>query len=596
MSIEPTLERLFLSNTLRIAGLLLCMTGAATLQAAELPIVENTTYNGTAIIWSAVDTAIGYNIYRDGFYVDTVVEVTEYIPNTRGRYQVTAFDGNGNFSPLIATNESGTFTSYAATVNTPNATVSQIQNVTGMVYSNSAGELYWDRETSRELKYSVTVNGVELGSTTGNSFWINSLLVDAENLVTLTASRGSSFESDPTTFIFDTRSNFYPTAASLSTSALIIAPRNARIEIYGETVAELFWDRASASENVVTTEIYRDNVLIGTSPGNSFYDDTRSSRTNYTYDIIAINANGQRSAPAVVNPNGFDGEGEQVVSTMLAGISMQVSDNPHTRFYTTLKTIATGGFEDQLTRITTNIVGLSDGSLGTQMIFRCSNATDQDIALGSGQMTLTLEGGLLFTRRVTLKECTINGEIFSGSYTFGSSEDSLETINYFNVNILSSFEDMILVNMSGKITDSISDQTNRSIVYSDFKYYYEDFVNFDSFTQATLNQAILYFNTDGNERNSFTTSMNVSAPWTGGRSVMIDTTEFFSQRDPSTGNYTLGQLDVTSENGESLFWSANTGDARSWFAELNSTQSATSITGNWSELIRLPCIVLDGEC
>lgn len=572
------------------------MAGTASLQAAELPIVENTTYNGTAITWSPVDTAIGYNIYRDGFYVDTVVDVIEYVPNTRGQYQVTAFDGNGNYSPLIATNEFGTFTSYTARVNTPNATVSQVQNVTGIVYSNSAGELYWDRETSRTLIYSVTLNGVELGSTTGNSFWIDSLLVDAENRVTLTASSGSSFESDPTAIIFDTRSNIYPTAASLSTSALVIAPQNARIEIYGATVAELFWDRASASENVVTTEIYRDNVLIGTSPGNSFYDDTRSSRTNYTYDIIAINADGQRSAPAVVNPNGFDGEDEQVVSTMLAGISMQATDNPHTRFYSTLKTIANGGFEDQFTRITTNIIGLSDGSLGTQMIYRCSNATDEDIALGSGLMTHTLEGGLLFTRRVTLNECTINGEIFSGSYTFGSSEDSLETINYFNLDILSRFEDMTLVNMSGKITDSISGQTNRSIVYSDFEYYYEDLIDVDSLTQATLNQAILYFNTDGNERNSFRINMIASAPWTGGRSVTIDTTEFFSQRDPDTGNYTVGQLDVTSENGETLFWSANTGDAQSWFAELNSTQSATSLTGNWSELITLPCIVLDDEC
>jgi len=269
MTIELTPNRWFLSNTLRIAGLLICMTGAASLQAAELPIVENTTYNGTAITWNPVVTAIGYNIYQDGFYVDTVFDVTEYVPNNRGRYQVTAFDGNGNFSPLIAANEFGIFTSYTATVITPNATVSQIQNVTGIVYSNTAGELYWDRETSQALNYRVTVDGVELGSTTGNSFWIDSLLADAENIVTLTASSESGFESDPTTLIFDTRSNFYPTTASLSTSALIIAPQNARIEIYGATAAELFWDRVSASENVVTTEIYRDNVLIGTRPTTS---------------------------------------------------------------------------------------------------------------------------------------------------------------------------------------------------------------------------------------------------------------------------------------------------------------------------------------
>ena len=300
------------------------ITAANSLQAIELPIVKNATYNGVAIFWSAIDTAIGYNVYRDGFYVDTVGDVPEYVPNSSGQYQIAAFDGKGNYSPLNQINEFGTFNSFITTVNTPNATVGPVQNVTGIVYSNNAGELYWDRETSRTLSYSVTLNGVELGSTTGNSFWIDSLLHGTENRITLTASSGSRFESDPTTIIFDTRSNYYPTAANLTTSTLatgdgeISAPQNARIESYAATIAELFWDRASASENVVTTEIFRDNVLIGTSPGNSFYDDTRSPRTNYTYDIIAINADGQRSAPAVVNPNGFDGEDEEVVLSMLA--------------------------------------------------------------------------------------------------------------------------------------------------------------------------------------------------------------------------------------------------------------------------------------
>ena len=275
---------------------------------------------------------------------------------------------------------------------------------------------------------------------------------------------------------------------------------------------------------------------------------------------------------------------------------MQVTDNPHTRFFQTLKTIANGGFEDQFTLIRTNIIGLSAGGLGTQMIYRCSDATDEDIALGSGQMTRTLEGGLLFTKRVTLDECNINGEIFYGGYTYGSSDGELETINYNNLDILSRFDDMVAVGMDGKVTDSNSGETSRSIVYSDFEYYYEDFIDFDSLTQATLNQAILYFNTDGNVRNSFTSDMIVSAPWTGGRSVTVDTTEFFSQRDQDTGNYTIGQMDVSSESGESLTWSANTGEARSWFAELNSTVSATSLTGNWSELIKLPCIVIDDEC
>ena len=70
-------------------------------------------------------------------------------------------------------------------------------------------------------------------------------------------------------------------------------PTNIRLEIYGATLAELFWDNA---EDVASTEIYRDGVLIGTSQGNSFFDGTRQAETPHRYELVAVDAAGNRSA------------------------------------------------------------------------------------------------------------------------------------------------------------------------------------------------------------------------------------------------------------------------------------------------------------
>lgn len=78
----------------------------------------------------------------------------------------------------------------------------------------------------------------------------------------------------------------------LPTGSAPFAPTNSRLEIYGPTVAEIFWDKANG---VASTEVKRDSVLIGLSPGNSFIDGTRLVGVPHRYELVAIDANGSRS-------------------------------------------------------------------------------------------------------------------------------------------------------------------------------------------------------------------------------------------------------------------------------------------------------------
>ena len=84
------------------------------------------------------------------------------------------------------------------------------------------------------------------------------------------------------------------------------APVNAELAIYSDNksdsnVAELFWDKASDAQRIVQTEIYRDGELLGVSDGNSFLDNSRLPKTPYWYELISVNADGERSPAGTLN-------------------------------------------------------------------------------------------------------------------------------------------------------------------------------------------------------------------------------------------------------------------------------------------------------
>jgi len=68
-------------------------------------------------------------------------------------------------------------------------------------------------------------------------------------------------------------------------------PTGLRVDVYYHDV-ELFWDRNNTG-NVSSYEIRKNGVLVGTTRGVSWYDDTTQNGESYQFDVIAIGNNNE---------------------------------------------------------------------------------------------------------------------------------------------------------------------------------------------------------------------------------------------------------------------------------------------------------------
>ena len=133
---------------------------------------------------------------------------------------MAAFDGNGNYSPTVPADRTGLSNFVAVDELTPG--VDQPENVRGIVYSISAGEIFWDRAESRNLEYDVSLNGTLMGTTTGSSVFINTLSPDTANLVSVIARSAGGDTSEQIVLEFDTQRDAFPEAATVFLSLIHI--------------------------------------------------------------------------------------------------------------------------------------------------------------------------------------------------------------------------------------------------------------------------------------------------------------------------------------------------------------------------------------
>ncbi len=586
---HSNLRNVVVRTLICFAVLLLSFTGGTrSAFADQLQPITGAIFDGRIITWKALDTAVGYNIYRDFRYVDTVTAGTAYAPDVAGEYRIVGFDGNGSFSPLQVIESDIVPTSNIAIVEFINKPIAPPQNVAGTVYSDSAGEIQWDRETTRILSYTVTLNGVQLGSTNGTSFWVTSLQANTQNLMTVTASMPDGPASEAISLVFDTRSPSFPVPATEVDSDIpagtVVPPQNARLDVYSLTAAELFWDRPAALDGISNTEVYRNGKLIGASPGNSYFDDTRSPNTVYTYELIAIDVNGMRSAPAFINPGPFDNSDESVAIRLLTGISEVTNSNPHVENFPFISALRFGSVPDDIVELSVENT-VNDGAVITRTVYECND----------GSLSIEQLSGFTTITDILFDFCSTNQILIDGVVSIFSEGGLFETVDYLDLTFFGD-ED---VTIRGNVTSSRARAfDSRTITYNAFEYYVVgnliDETGLD--TNVVLDQTIAFDAARASGASSFTTNFTVSAPWTEGRTLSITTNETFSGTDPNDSNYIVGSLEAVSGNGESLSLIADTGDFTTWFAELSDRNGTRGITGQWSDQIRLPCIVSNSDC
>ena len=558
-------------------------------QSSQLEPVTGVQFDGTDISWNPLPGATGYNVHLNFDYLDTVSIGTSYTPTQSGRYYIAAFDELGNFSPLqIIEND------VVATTNTVDIELSTSgpdvvnppANLNGTVYSLTAGELFWDRVNFRAFEYDLTLNGESLGTTEGTSFFVDSLTPNSENIVLVYARNESGQLSEPVTLIFDTNRTDFPHAAigdmpESPDSGALSAPQNPQLLVYSLTAAELRWARPSAVENVVATEISRNGEIIGTAEGNSFYDDTRDPGQGHFYELVAVNANGDRSQASLVSPNPFEGDTASVVDRMLAGISDVTTRNPHRHFIPLLRDFTRNrDLHTELVLQDTRFVFDTERGSFTLSEYDCA----------SGSLAIESVDSRFGIFRLFFDMCSSNGLIYDGNFSLVNTD-----IGGFNA-----FYDQLAIQGEGinvRISGVVERNVGRAVNFKTELYEPLVYELFDSeqpniqlqTTRVNLRQEIAD-NLFTTPRSRFRTNFTVTAGWTFGQQITVTTEQEFQDADLGQGNYLSGELVATGADGQQLIWDAGFPNDTSWYATVRKTDSSFSIPGEWNDAIALPCL------
>jgi len=167
----------------------------------------------------------------------------------------------------------------------------QPSNLSYLVYSRTSAELFWDRPATVGLRYEIKQNGNVLKTIEGVSHYENQLTAGTNYEYQVMAINSQGERSVPASVSFKTKG-----VTTQETS--VATPTGLRASVYSRSSAEIFWDRPATFG--LTYEIIRSEQVVKITDGVSYYDNDLRAGTSYTYQVVAIDATGQRSQPAIV--------------------------------------------------------------------------------------------------------------------------------------------------------------------------------------------------------------------------------------------------------------------------------------------------------
>lgn len=265
--------------------------------------------SGTAITleWDpASDAESGidrYLIYRDGGSepIDSTA-ATGYTDSglsgsTERTYEVAAVNGVGLVGP-----RSNPATARPLDATAPTAPSNLAAQATGARLI----ELSWDPATDPESGVSIYLvyrdgGSTPIDSTTTTEYTDGTVEPETSYSYEVTARNGDGLEGPPGGPAFATT----PTASDPSPPS---TPGNFAAAAVGPQRVDLTWSAAEDPESgIAQYRVYRDDTLLGTSPGGGFSDLTVAPQTSYEYTVSAVNGDGlegARTEPAAVTTPG----------------------------------------------------------------------------------------------------------------------------------------------------------------------------------------------------------------------------------------------------------------------------------------------------
>ncbi len=288
---------------------------APSLAFAEAPSAPSNlraeVYSNTAgeIFWSrSTDSngvVVGYEVFQDGELITSRDALSYFADNltdgVTSTFSVIAVDNDGERSETVSIDvTTGVNGNASETGDRPLPPA----NLFATVYSATAAEVFFDRNIGPALTYEVFLDGVVVATIDGTSFFFGDLTGGQNNNVDVVAINASGVRSGAASVQFNTTGGTSGGGDNPPVASAIDAPANLRLEVYSATAGELFWGRSSQTDLIETTEVRRDGVVISTTDGTSFFDDTRVPGVAYLYEVTFISVDGGQSDASVVDETG----------------------------------------------------------------------------------------------------------------------------------------------------------------------------------------------------------------------------------------------------------------------------------------------------
>lgn len=486
--------------------------------------------------------------------------------------------------------------------------------VTGLVYSGTAAEIFWPRVDGPVVAYAVSRDGVELGEFDALSYFDDTLEPDNRYVYSVV-----SVEADGTRSEAVSTEIVVGDVVDQDPSFELASPTNLTQTIYSDTATEFFWDRVNTSSLVYEISLNGEPVGSGITDGISSYIDSLTPGADYTFSVVAVAPDSSsRSEPAELSfemPGGGPEPDvdDPAVPTTAADTTLQnvlgiINNNAHDR-------VKFGLFAfDFFTDVPAPGLSPRDASavITEDRTFDCS---------GGGSLSAMPQ---VARAVVTFEDCNLDNTLRNGNVIIGKGSDDDASITmvysgYQETQIASDPKEDVVVEIPNGIFekgDNALGPSNfsREFMATPLLYTLTTRAGVESVKDLQRNSTYDRDVEDPSAAVELIVKFEVESFWTSGNVMDVDTSTVFGNYDSTTGYYTTGKLSIIENSsvtltgtqtptGNSIELDADTGDVDTYLFTVTEGDAVISELRNWADLPEaLPCpipafgVVLEEEC
>ncbi len=372
------------------------------------------------------------------------------------------------------------------------------------------------------------------------------------------------------------------------------APGSLSGVVYTDSEIELFWEPATDDVTVVEYQIFRDDTLVDSRDGLSFYQDSLTPDTTYVYSVLAIDSDGQSgpqsmvtlrtlATQAVINAENAmeilehitaaaNGDSYQDLRSdveIVYGDGVYGTGHPDTMAETLGLTLVSSEYNPD----STGTDHIYDCDLGGTYLFHSwasayggGNGSFQDCLLSTLSSDEPLTGSYS-------RESTLIKYVYNPGWSFSTSYDEITRTQ----------PDNRTRRLNGTLYDrrgALSFEAWRDLEYTA-----------QAFEGQTVIEVAASRITSGAEtggpdalswQRTFQSDFTIQSPATGNKSITVETTEAFSTPYANTC-YIIGRLVATAVDGSTMTLVADNGNPMSFDLEVQSNDGDFSETLQWTK-------------